>query len=80
MSDLAIVVKDIELGEGEAVAAALSKANRYAPTAICVTIYVSAREKTGWLEYGIQVTFREGGQLYLGMIQRSVGSTFEFHS
>ena len=80
MADTAIVIKDVENAEGEAIAAALSKTNQYVPSAICVTIYVLPREKTGWLEYGIQITFRSGRQLYLGMIQRDVGKEFEFHS
>ena len=66
--------------EGEAVNAALTKANRYIPAADEIQIYCSLRSHTGWLEYGIQIKFENGSQLYLAMIQRRIDAEFEFHS
>mgnify|MGYP001186422859 CR=1 FL=1 len=66
--------------EAEAVSAALKKANRYIPTADEIQIYCSLRSHTGWLEYGIQIKFENGSQLYLAMIQRRIDAEFEFHS
>lgn len=66
--------------EGEAVNAALTKANRYIPTADEIQIYCSLRSHTGWLEYGIQIKFENGSTLYIAMIQRHIDAEFEFHS
>lgn len=70
--------------EGEAIVAALVKANQYIPTAKLINIYCSPRRcnmgKSDWLEYGISIEFDSGSKLFLGMIQRGLDAEFEFHS
>lgn len=72
--------------EAEAVAAALKKANQYVPTAKEIQIYCHPRNKhdaitaPNWLEYGIYISFDNGSKLYIAMIQRAPGNSFEFHS
>lgn len=72
--------------EAEAVAAALKKANQYIPTAKQISIHCKMRNPAdaisapNWLEYGIFVEFESGSTLYLAMIQRAPGNSFEFHS
>jgi len=34
----------------------------------------------GWLEWGIFYEYKDGGRLYVGAIQRTIGAEIEFHS
>ena len=43
-------------------------------------IYVNARDAKGWLEFGMQMWFEDGGRLFVGALQRNTGMQFEFHS
>jgi|WetSurSiteA1Bulk_404760.scaffolds.fasta_scaffold07682_2 hypothetical protein len=79
-----IIITNKSHAEGEAIVAALTKANQYIPTSRRITIYCSPRRcnmgKSDWLEYGISIEFDSGSKLYLAMIQRSLDAEFEFHS
>jgi len=33
----------------------------------------------GWIEWGIQIVYVDGGRLYVGAIQRKPGMDVEFH-
>lgn len=44
------------------------------------SLYLRPREASGWLEYGLSITYVGGTGLYLGCIQRTTTSTPEFHS
>lgn len=39
-----------------------------------------AYKHPGWLEWMVRITYRDGGGLTIGCIQRKVGAEFEFHS
>lgn len=51
-------------------------------------VYLAARtpldapdyKNPGWLEFGLKLTFSEGGYMYIGCLQRRPGEQFEFHS
>ena len=79
-----IIINNKIDAEGEAIVAALTKANQYVPTAKRIDIYCAPRRcnmgKSDWLEYGIQIEFDSGSKLYLAMIQRGLDAEFEFHS
>ena len=45
-----------------------------------VTIFPSARNKEGWLEWLVRYEFSTGGKLTVGAIQRRPGEPVEFHS
>lgn len=44
------------------------------------TIYVTPRDKHGWLEYITRYEYENGGGLTVGAIQREPGAPVEFHS
>ena len=45
-----------------------------------VRIYTDQRDRQGWLEYQIVVTYQSGSSLTVGAIQRKPGEPSEFHS
>jgi hypothetical protein len=81
-------IVDFEKAEPEALAAATARALYLSNNAEECTIYVNARVPTdalpymnpGWLEYLIITKYGEGRYLTVGMIERSAGVGFEFHS
>lgn len=81
-----ITVHDPELAEDAALEASLRLCANHRPAE--AHIYVEARvpedapahRHPGWLEYIIALTYPSGSKLTVGMIERSPGSGFEFHS
>jgi hypothetical protein len=64
--------------------ACIEKAKQYAETGD-IHIYLAKRDRNGWLEYAMRVTFTDlantsRATLYLGCIQRVAGGDCEFHS
>ncbi len=43
-------------------------------------IHCTARESSGWLQYILKLTYPEGGQMWVGAVQRQPGAEVEFHS
>ncbi len=43
-------------------------------------LYISARQKSGWLEYALHIQYGGGGGLFIGCIQRGIGEQCEFHT
>jgi hypothetical protein len=86
------IIDEGKLAEPEALGRAVSHASRwhgaYTNTDHDADIYVSARsdginsrEPAGWLEYLIVLKRPDGERsMTIGMVQRSVGAEFEFHS
>lgn len=80
-------ITNFEKHEPEALKAALERAACFTSAQV-VVIYVEERvpadapayRNPGWLEYGINVLFINDRNLYIGMIQRFPGASFEFHS
>lgn len=72
-------------GEHEAIGKACQRAYSFAPECNAI-IYIKPRstggsDPVGWLEYGILFRNTNGiNQMYIGMIQRSPGAEYEFHS
>lgn len=78
-SRLDIVVTGIGLAEPEHLAATLARVARYQHLAT-VRVVCNAREKSGWIEYLLQMTFTTGGRLTVAVIQRKPGEQLEYHS
>lgn len=74
-----IEIFDRELAESEALKAALDRV-LWHQNVSRVTIFVNPRNKEGWLEYGLKFEYTTGGQMYIGMLQRTPDQPFEFHS
>lgn len=77
--------------EPEAISKAVMRANRFDGDGKTATIFVRGRagngagfhfpDPPGWLEYLIVIQHADGRPyMTIGMIQRSVGAEFEFHS
>jgi hypothetical protein len=74
--------------EPEFLAAVIDRAKRHAINARETKIYVSPRvpddapiwRNPGWLEYGINVEYVDGGRLFIGAIQRAKGAPIEYHT
>ena len=45
-----------------------------------VSIFSKPRELSGWLEWSIDIHYRTGGKLFLGVIQRKKKNKYEFCS
>lgn len=45
-----------------------------------VAVTVFPRQKSGWLEYGINVTCDGNRVIFIAAIQRAIGAESEFHS
>lgn len=78
-SRLDIVVVGIDLAEPEHLAATLARVARYQDLAT-VRVLCNTREKSGWIEYLLQMTFTGGGGLTVAVIQREPGEQLEYHS
>ena len=82
-----IEIIDREFAESEALQKALDRA-LYHQHVKKVTIYVSPRmpddapewKQPQWLEYGLHFEYDTGGKMFVAMIQRKRGESFEFHS
>lgn len=44
------------------------------------TLWINARNKQDWLEYGLHITYGSGGRLFIGCIQRDRTKEPEFHT
>lgn len=74
--------------DDEMLDAVLHKCARHLPQAKLIDVYPQERvpadapayKNPGWLEWGISITYRGGGGLFIGAIQRKVGAEFEFHT
>ena len=62
--------------EPEAYLAACRRLLRWGGENTSAIVYVASRRRDGWLEWGIQIV----GSIHIGMIQRTPGAEFEFHS
>lgn len=74
-----IEIIDREFAESEALQTALVR-TLWHQNVSRVTIFVNPRDKEGWLEYGLKFEYTTGGQMFVGMIQRNPGASYEFHS
>lgn len=64
---------------------AMRKVAQHAPQAESISVFPGVRFNNGpnypeWLEWIVRVTYRRGGQLTIGCIQRSPGAEFESHT
>ena len=67
--------------EPELLNACLIRAQRHLnKTGTKITLYGTERDKSGWLEFSMSIEYPDGGRLFLGCIQRTVGAEPEFHS
>jgi hypothetical protein len=82
-----IEIHDRELAEDEALSRALALTQRHQHVERC-DIFVQPRvpldapdyKYPGWLEYGVLMKYETGGQLYVAVIQRRPGESYETHS
>lgn len=82
-----IEIIDREFAESEALQTALDRA-LYHKHVKKVEIFVNSRvpvdapdwKYPGWLEYGLKFEYDTGGTMYVAMIQRKRGASYEFHS
>ena len=67
--------------EGDAYVAACRRVLRWGNPDIDATVYVNPRDKDGSLEWGITLRNSTGNVvIFIGMLQRTPGGEFEFHS
>ena len=82
-----IEIHDREFAESEALQTALVR-TLWHQTVKKVEIFVNSRipddapdwKYPGWLEYGLKFEYDTGGTMYVAMIQRKRGASYEFHS
>ena len=77
---LEVRIVGLQLAEQEALNKAVERVLSYGGAIDCARIVCSPQLETGWLEYSILLEFCSGGRMQLGMLQRSVGAEWEFHS
>lgn len=82
-----IEIHDREFAENEALQTALVR-TLWHQNVRKVDIFVSPRvpedapdwKHPGRLEYGLAFEYSTGGKMYIGMLQRHLGESYEFHS
>ena len=82
-----IEIHDREFAESEALQTALVR-TLWHQNVKKVDIFVNSRipdnapdwKYPGWLEYGLKFEYETGGQMFVAMIQRKRGASYEFHS
>jgi hypothetical protein len=82
-----IEIHEREFAEDEALAKALALCARH-QNVLRAEIYVSPRipldaedyKNPGWIEYGVLLKYKTGGQMYVAIIQRRPGEPWESHS
>ena len=82
-----IEIHDREFAESEALQTALVR-TLWHQNVKKVEIFVNSRipddapdwKYPGWLEYGLKFEYDTGGTMYVAMIQRKRGASYEFHS
>lgn len=86
--DIQVIDAERAYDEPEFFAAVMAKAARHTHRAKAITVYCAARipddapqyNNPQWLEYGISISYEDGGKLFIGAIQRAKGRDIEFHS
>ena len=82
-----IEIHDREFAESEALQTALAR-TLWHQNVKKVDIFINSRvpddapdwKYPGRLEYGLLFEYNTGGKMYVGMLQRTPGQPFEFHS
>lgn len=73
--------------EPEFFAAVMARVARHTHGAKEITVYCNPRNPEtiqdatpGWIEYGFNISYEDGGRLFIGAIQRKPDADIEFHS
>lgn len=82
-----ITIIDAEKADPKMLESVMARALHFERATTC-NIYVADRvpldapeySHPGWLEYALNVVFEDGGNLWIGCIQRKPGEPIEFHS
>lgn len=82
-----ITIHSSEIAEPEALIKAVERVNRWGETGVAeifcrprVALDAPEYNMPGWLEYHIMIHMPNNRKYVIGMIQRSPGAEYEFHS